>query len=66
MPLGDWQFWVVTGLAVGALFFVVRRTLPRRRQARRGKRVSLTINQSSIQKKKNIHRGDAEAAEKMN
>ncbi len=48
MPLGDWQFWVVTGLAAGALFFVIRRTLPRRRQARRGKRVDLTIEKRSI------------------
>lgn len=47
MPLGDWQFWVVTlaGL-LGAL--VVGRTLTRMvRGPRRGRRVNLTIGQSN-------------------
>ena len=50
MPLGDWQFWIVTGLAVVAVVFVVRPMLPRRRP-RRGKRVDLTIEKRSIHKK---------------
>ncbi len=41
MPVGDWQFWVVTlvTLVVGAV--AVRSLVPRRR---RSTRVSLTIN----------------------
>ena len=31
MPFGDWQFWVVTIFAIGALWFVIRRFLPRKR-----------------------------------
>jgi hypothetical protein len=44
MPASDWQFWVVTGLALVAFATVARAIAPRRR--RRGaskKRVQLTI-----------------------
>jgi len=31
MPYDDWQFWVVTLLAVGGLALVIRPLLPRRK-----------------------------------
>ena len=31
LPLGDWQFWLVTALAAGAVWIVVAPLLPRRR-----------------------------------
>lgn len=30
IPWGDWQFWIVTGLALGAAFAVIRPMLPSR------------------------------------
>ena len=30
LPLDDWQFWVVTGLAAGAIWLVVAPLLPKR------------------------------------
>ena len=56
MPWDDWQFWIVTILALGGLLLVVRPLLPSRRGAercgscpsgssdsKRGKRTSLTV-----------------------
>jgi len=31
MPLGDWQFWVVTLLCLAGLYYVVRPLLPQRK-----------------------------------
>lgn len=45
MPLGDWQFWVVTVTAATALVIIARLFLPRRRP-RRGTRVKLTVRES--------------------
>jgi hypothetical protein len=42
MPVGDWQFWVVTVLALIAAWLVVRLFIPKRR-AKRGRRTRLTI-----------------------
>jgi hypothetical protein len=42
VPVGDWQFWVVTLLAAACLLFVVRAVAPRPGK-KRGKRVSLTV-----------------------
>ena len=42
MPLGDWQFWVVTAMAVIALWVVVRAVVPRKRKGR-SRRVPLTV-----------------------
>ncbi len=42
MPAQDWQFWVVTGLAIVAVYVVIRSILPRR-AARRRKHAELTI-----------------------
>lgn len=45
MPAGDWQFWVVTALAVGAVYLLVRPFLPRRGSESRSRRkVKLTID----------------------
>lgn len=49
-PLHDWQFWLVTGIALGAALWLLRGVLPvpalRRRMARRRdqRRVMLTIS----------------------
>jgi hypothetical protein len=40
MPLGDWQFWIVSLAALGALWFILRPLLPKRRV---GTRASLTV-----------------------
>lgn len=40
MPWGDWQFWVVSIAAVGALWVLVRALVPRKRP----KRTPLTIS----------------------
>ena len=29
-PIGDWQFWVATGIALIALWFTIRPMMPRR------------------------------------
>jgi hypothetical protein len=44
MPLGDWQFWLVTALAVTAAWLVIRPLLPQRRK--RGTRVDLTVGRT--------------------
>ncbi len=41
MPVGDWQFWVVTAVTLAVGVLAVRSLLPRRR---RSARVSLTVN----------------------
>ncbi len=49
MPVGDWQFWVVSGLALVALVAVVRMVVPpslwpkRFRRKTKGKSTTLTI-----------------------
>jgi len=40
MPLGDWQFWVVTVIAVCGVFALIRVVLPKRKAK---KRTTLTI-----------------------
>jgi len=40
MPLGDWQFWIVSLAALAALWFILRPLLPKRRP---GTRTSLTV-----------------------
>ncbi len=42
MPWGDWQFWVVTVLFLGAIWLIARPFLPGRRV--RSRRVGLTIS----------------------
>jgi hypothetical protein len=41
MPWGDWQFWVVSLLAVLAVWVLMRAIVPRRKKT--GRRVRLTI-----------------------
>ncbi len=54
MPIGDWQFWVVSVLALAALAYLLREVLPERisifKKRARGKNVktSLTIGGKSV------------------
>ncbi len=47
LPIGDWQFWVVTALAAVALGYVLREVVPGNwwpwKRKPRGKSASLTI-----------------------
>lgn len=43
MPIGDWQFWVVTGAAVVAVAYLLRALGAAGARRRRGKRVTLTV-----------------------
>ena len=47
MPVGDWQFWVVTLLALAGLIFVVRLVLPGKRKSP-ARRVKLTIDKRRL------------------
>ena len=40
MPIGDWQFWVVTIIAIVALVVLYRLFVPRKK----GKRTNLTVS----------------------
>ncbi len=40
MPIGDWQFWVVTVIAIIALYVLWRVLVPRKK----GKRTNLTVS----------------------
>mgnify|MGYP001814092556 CR=1 FL=1 len=42
MPFGDWQFWVVTVVALLGVYALARQFLPKRRKGTR-KRVELTV-----------------------
>ena len=63
MPLGDWQFWVVTLLGLGGLYLVIRPFLPRKKKGdgcptcasgsaamkkKRPRRVSLTVENKHV------------------
>jgi hypothetical protein len=54
-PVHDWQFWVVTGVAVCALVYLARKLLPDRlqpwRRGPKGKATSLTISARTSAKK---------------
>ena len=48
MPLGDWQFWVVTIIAFGALLVMIRVLMPARKP--RSKKTQLTVRGERIEK----------------
>ncbi len=47
MPTGDWQFWVVTIVALLALIAAFRALAPKRKSKSRGVSTSLTIEGDS-------------------
>lgn len=47
MPIGDWQFWIVTAACVVGLIVVVRPFFPRRKTRRR-RRVEITVEQRAL------------------
>ncbi|MBI1189241.1 MAG: hypothetical protein GC200_00970 [Tepidisphaera sp.] len=51
--LADWQFWVVTVIAAGALLYLVRGAIPERvwKRRKKGHAASLTIEGKSMSKK---------------
>lgn len=42
MPWSDWQFWIVTILALGALWILIRMFLPKKKP--KGTRTTLTVS----------------------
>ena len=59
MPLGDWQFWIVSVLGLAGLAYVLKMFLPRKRKAcsgcgpgpiarRRAGRTTLTIEKRPL------------------
>ena len=40
MPINDWQFWIVTLIALGALYALFRMLVPKKI----GKRTNLTVS----------------------
>ena len=58
LPLGDWQFWVVTVIAGVAAWFVLRAVVPEGvwakigiRKKKKGKPASLTVEGKAVEKK---------------
>lgn len=56
MPIGDWQFWVVTVLAVLALAYLLREALPARispfrKRSKGSVKTSLTVGGKSVDRK---------------
>jgi hypothetical protein len=55
LPVNDWQFWVVTAAAAGALLVVLRNLVPGRwwpwKRRVKGKSASLTIEGKGVGKK---------------
>lgn len=54
MPVHDWQFWVVTVIAVGALAYLLRRVVPAGLLGKKkpGTKTSLTIGGKAVGEKK--------------
>lgn len=44
LPIGDWQFWVVTLLVLAVVLTAGRSVLPRSKRKKGATRVSLTID----------------------
>ena len=42
-PIHDWQFWVATALALGAAWWLLKGTIPRKTRKSKGRRATLTI-----------------------
>ncbi len=52
MPWSDWQFWVVTVIAMGAGVLVIRPMLPKRfRRSPKGTRAQLTVKGRKIERR---------------
>jgi len=48
MPINDWQFWIVTIVALAALAVFVRMLIPKKK----GKKTSLTVGGQPMGKRK--------------
>tara|TARA_R110002072_G_scaffold42064_16_gene118349 strand:+ start:42151 stop:42315 length:165 start_codon:yes stop_codon:yes gene_type:complete len=48
MPINDWQFWVVTLIAIGALWMLKRTLLPKKK----GTKATLTVGGKPVEKSK--------------
>ncbi len=48
MPINDWQFWVVTLIAIGALWMLKRTLLPKKK----GTKATLTVGGKPVGKSK--------------
>ncbi len=52
LPLGDWQFWVVSLIALGAVLFLAKPLLRKARGRDKEKRATLTIGGKAVEAKK--------------
>ena len=52
LPLGDWQFWAVSLIAVGAVVFLARPLFRKARGRDKEKRATLTIGGKAVETKK--------------
>jgi len=52
MPVGDWQFWAVSLIALGAVLFLARPMLRKARGRDKEKRATLTIGGKAVEAKK--------------
>jgi len=48
MPMGDWQFWVVTIAAIGALWLLKLALMPKKKK---GTKATLTVGGKPVDKK---------------
>ncbi|MBX3364800.1 MAG: hypothetical protein KF866_08555 [Phycisphaeraceae bacterium] len=61
-PVHDWQFWVATLAAVGALWFLIRRLMPHRARRRKGRRALLTVEGKPLDHSRSEDRSNAPAS----
>jgi hypothetical protein len=52
LPVGDWQFWAVTLIALGAVLFLARPLLRKARGRDKEKPATLTIGGKAVEAKK--------------
>lgn len=50
-PVHDWQFWLVSVVALAAVLLILRHVLPGKRRKRAGRSVSITIERKGVDKR---------------
>jgi hypothetical protein len=55
MPISDWQFWVVTIIAIAALWMLKLALLPKKKKSTKA---TLTVDRKPIDKQHTKHKDD--------